>query len=69
MILDPENAQEIGLVILLAMVSMLLFRGRAGELEIVVSFVVYVLVFVGISFIIYGFFLKRKMNEQMKRLQ
>jgi uncharacterized membrane protein len=65
--LDPEELQEIGLFVLLAIIWAMLMRSSLGEYQGIVTLIIIALFIVGVSLVAYGFLLVRRTDKLVKR--
>ncbi len=65
--LDPEELQEVGLFVLLAIIWAMLMRSSLGKYEGIVTLIIIALFVVGVSLVVYGILLLRRTGKLVRR--
>jgi uncharacterized membrane protein len=65
--LDPEELQEVGLFVLLAIIWAMLMRSSLGKYQGIITLIIVALFVVGVSLVAYGFLLVRRTDKLVKR--
>lgn len=65
--MDPEEIQEIGVFLLLAIVMLMITKGGAGAYQVLIDYLLMGLFVTGIAIIVCGVFLTERAKELMKK--
>ena len=65
--MDPEELQEVGLFVLLAIIWAMLMRSSLGKYQGIITLIIVALFVVGVSLVAYGFLLVRRTDKLVKR--